>query len=295
MEKIFQKISANPEIVTGSTQRKTKRNLEQKKSLPSNLPGSLYNQLNLNEARSRRRLETHLSEEILNSESNQVAPPAEVQPKPETAFDILTFLKNHQKNQLGKKFMIKSRKSNMVHSKPSEELRESEISRLLGIEKNDTIFHLHQQNEKNLRDFQTSFDDILIHNKQGMADLYSSTRHPHNDREFFTKQTKVKKKFFNMKKKHYQLLRLSLNSLLGFREMHKVLALFFKSKTSNVFGIIELLRKLDALFVKKLTLSIFNKGPKNSFRQQFKNLPKMRLSRKHPRKNPTSISKSASN
>lgn len=295
MEKIFQKISNNPEVVTGSTQRRSRRNLEKKKSLPSNLAGSLYNQLNRKDARSRRRIETHLSEEILNSESNQPAQPVEQPPKPQVAFDILAFLKSHQKNNIGKKFMIKSRRSNMAPSKPSEELRESEISRLLGAEKNDTIFNLHQQNEKNLRNFQTSFDDILMQHKQGMADVYSSTRNRLHERELLTKQTKVKKKFFNMKKKHYQLLRLSLSTLLGFRETHKVLALFFKAKSASVFGVVRLLSKLDDLFVKKLTLSIFGGRRANAFCRELRNLPRMRLARRHLRKSPCSIAKGRRN
>jgi hypothetical protein len=154
-------------------------------------------------------------------------------------------------------------------------------------EKNDTIFNIFQQNEKNLRNFRTSFDDVLIQNKHAVADLYSSVRH-NLDREVRHKKVKAKRKFLDMKKKHYSLLRQTLHTLLGFREVQKTLALFFKLKLENPFGIVELLRKLDSLFIKKLTVSV-HPGPFSSqLLSLMRNLPNMRMARKRLRRNPIS-------
>ena len=117
-----------------------------------------------------------------------------------------------------------------------------------------------------------------------MADLYSSSRHP--QKEFIRKKLKVKRKFFDMKKKHYQLLRLSLYTLLGFRETLKVLALYFKLKLGNTFAVVEFLRKLDSLFVKKLTLGVLKENKPRRLWKPFEGLPGMRVARKRLRKRP---------
>ena len=147
MEKVFQDIANRPEVLTGETLRKARDSLQKANSLGSNLAGSMYNEMDAGREKLRRNLETKLSEEVLNSETVTQGPPsAPPHPKPDSPFDILSFLKNHKISQMSKKLLGKARRSNMVQPSPSEDFRESQISRLLATEKNDTIFNLQQQN-----------------------------------------------------------------------------------------------------------------------------------------------------
>lgn len=93
-----------------------------------------------------------------------------------------------------------------------------------------------------------------------------------------------------MKKKHYKLLRLTLHSLIGKNELSKILSLIFKKKCGNVYGIIELLKELDTLFLNKLLFHLSdNKFTKKKCLKKFEGFSNIKLQRKFKRKNPRSI------
>lgn len=290
---MFDSIIQNPQKQTGSTQRKSMDNLEKLHSIENCLPGSLYNDskqspeqtIKVNNA-------TRLSEEILNSETQGIKTPPTKQdePKSEGKFDILSFLRNRKINNLNKKLLNKTRRSGLMTMTQNEEVVDTQLSKMLVAEKNDTLFNMYQQHENNPRNFRTSFDEILLQNKQAMADLYSSARSPHKEREFRHKKIKIKKKFLNMKNHHYNLFRKSIYTLLGFRETEKTLALFFKAKLGNTFGIVSMLRKLDHLFIRKLALSVSESAAKvhPGHSKCFRDLPTMRHARRRLRRNPIS-------
>ena len=255
------------------------------------LESLFYNQLNPLTHRSGDRPPSDLSHEEFNSEGanlpNGVPKSSQVQRRKNSEVRIINFIQKQKQlrnrnRRMGLQVTLTHRDSAFRNV---EDGIEGSLAGFITQEANDTIKLLHENALMNARDFQTSFEDVLLKRKSAPRNLKIDL-----DQKLSTRRQseRFKKRFMEMKTEHSRLLRLTLNSLLGFQEFSKFMALFFKHKFDSVFGVFELLKELDSLFVWKVLDCVSGKGSRRK-RNQFWQMPNVRRRRKLLRRLPVRL------